>query len=43
MAFSIFTKSRSHHQFPIIYSIKTKEIRLAISKLLGLRKASAES
>lgn len=28
---------------PIIYSIKTKEIRLAISKLLGLRKASAES
>ena len=28
---------------PIIYSIKTKEIRHAISKLLGLRKASAES
>ncbi|XP_011381414.1 olfactory receptor 51M1 [Pteropus medius] len=28
---------------PIIYSIKTKEIRHAISKLLGLRKAGAES
>ncbi|KAM4850883.1 olfactory receptor 51M1 [Urocitellus parryii] len=28
---------------PIIYSIKTKEIRRAISKLLGLRKANAES
>lgn len=28
---------------PIIYSIKTKEIRHAISKFLGLRKANVES
>uniref|UniRef100_A0A8C9P0K3 Olfactory receptor family 51 subfamily M member 1 n=1 Tax=Spermophilus dauricus TaxID=99837 RepID=A0A8C9P0K3_SPEDA len=28
---------------PIIYSIKTKEIRRVISKILGLRKANAES